>query len=109
MITFFKIIGFPTLKFFTKATGPDAPLSYEGPRTSADIVSYVIKKTGAASNEIKTVEELNTIIAGLEDGPVAIFFGTSEDDKDYPTYESVANELEGISFHHTYAPELREE
>lgn len=58
---------------------------------------------------IKTLEGLRETLANVEASPVAVFFATSEDDKDFNTYESVAKQLEGIQFVHITAPEAREE
>lgn len=50
----FEVKGFPTIKFFN--TGK--PTDYSGGRTSADIVSYMKKKSGPPAVTINTVEDL---------------------------------------------------
>jgi|JI9StandDraft_2_1071091.scaffolds.fasta_scaffold96281_1 protein disulfide-isomerase A1 len=50
----FKIQGFPTLKFFVN--GKDS--EYNGGRTKGDIITWMKKKTGPASSELKTVADV---------------------------------------------------
>jgi protein disulfide-isomerase A1 len=50
----FKVQGFPTLKFFVN--GKDT--EYNGGRTKADIVTWMKKKTGPATSDLKTVAEV---------------------------------------------------
>lgn len=53
----FDVKGYPTLLFFSK-TKPGKPVPFEGGRTTADIVAYVNKYSGPASQLVSTLEEL---------------------------------------------------
>lgn len=81
---------------------------YEGPRTSWDIIAYVLKKIGPPSKQVDNVEELHSIISNVKLGPVAVYFGTTEDDPNFIEYQYVAKRFELISFYHTFSPEALE-
>ena len=49
----FKFLGYPTIKFFTKGLGP---INYEGARTFEDVVAWINKKTGPATELLTTLE-----------------------------------------------------
>lgn len=65
----FKIQGFPTLKFFSN--GKD--LEYNGGRTKGDIVSWMRKKTGPASTELKSVSDVENFQKTAD--AVVVLFG----------------------------------
>lgn len=58
----FQVRGYPTLKFFRNGV----PVEYSGGRQSADIISWVNKKTGPPAKELKTVEEFEKFLKDNE-------------------------------------------
>jgi hypothetical protein len=44
-----NLIGFPTLKFFSKSRGLNRPADYEGERSSSAIVEWVLKRLSPAA------------------------------------------------------------
>lgn len=88
----FAIRGYPTLKFFRDGQ----PVEYNGGRTSADIVSWVNKKTGPAATELSTIAEAEAFLAANEIAIVA-FFKDRESDA-AKAYLSVAGSTDGFQF-----------
>jgi len=67
----FEIQGFPTLKFFTGSV--TSHVEYNGGRVSAEIVSWLTKRTGEVSQAINSQDELNALTA--KENVVVVFFG----------------------------------
>ncbi|XP_011208094.1 protein disulfide-isomerase [Bactrocera dorsalis] len=88
----FQVRGYPTLKFFRNGV----PVEYSGGRQSADIISWVNKKTGPPAKELKTVEEAEKF---LKDNEIAVvgFFKSQESDE-AKAFISVANALDTFVF-----------
>lgn len=61
-----SVRGYPTLKYFRNG----APVEYSGGRQAADIVSWVIKKSGPPAKELPSVEEAEKF---LNDNKVSLF------------------------------------
>jgi len=55
----YEISGYPTLKFFRKQDGPDAPVDFTGGRNAESIQAWVEKKSGPATAEL---EDLSSAI-----------------------------------------------
>ncbi|XP_028895073.1 protein disulfide-isomerase [Zeugodacus cucurbitae] len=88
----FQVRGYPTLKFFRSGV----PVEYSGGRQSADIISWVNKKTGPPAKELKSVEEAEKF---LKDNEIAVvgFFKNQESDE-AKAFVSVANALDTFVF-----------
>ncbi|CAD7005520.1 protein disulfide-isomerase [Ceratitis capitata] len=87
-----QVRGYPTLKFFRNGV----PVEYSGGRQSADIISWVNKKTGPPAKELKSVEEAEKL---LKDNEIAVigFFKNQESDE-AKAFVSVANALDTFVF-----------
>lgn len=72
----FKVEGFPTLKWFSNGN----PTEYDGGRTEKEIVSWINRKLGLSSKELKSVDELESQLENNE--LVVVYFGDSNDDKE---------------------------
>lgn len=88
----YEVRGYPTLKFFRKGV----PVDYNGGRQAADIVSWVIKKTGPPAKQLSSVEEADKF---KSDNNIAVigFFDDLES-KSAQVFISVASELDSIAF-----------
>jgi protein disulfide-isomerase A1 len=91
----FKIQGFPTLKFFSN--GKD--LEYNGGRTKGDIISWMKKKTGPASTELKTVADVENFIKTAD--AVVVLFGN----EGLSTYTDLNKAFDDIAFGNCSAQE----
>ncbi|XP_057492745.1 protein disulfide-isomerase-like [Actinidia eriantha] len=60
LATKFEVQGFPTLKIFRN--GGKSVQEYKGPREADGIVAYLKKETGPASTEIKSLEDVKSLI-----------------------------------------------
>ena len=60
LATKFEVQGFPTLKIFRN--GGKSVQEYKGPREADGIVAYLKKETGPASAEIKSLEDVKSLI-----------------------------------------------
>jgi protein disulfide-isomerase A1 len=101
----YDIQGFPTLKFFNKASKTVIP--YEGARVAEDIIAWVNKKTGPPSEEFDCLEGLATFIEKSATSPVAVFFG-QKDDQDLEVFKAVAAMHEKVVFGHTHLDDADE-
>lgn len=54
----YSVQGYPTLKFFIRGKEQ----TYEGGRTTADIVTWINKKTGPATQTLSTLEEVQAFV-----------------------------------------------
>lgn len=89
----FGIEGFPTLKFFVNGN----PVEYTGGRTESDIVNWIRKKTGPASKELNSVEEVENFHKGSE--VALVLFGDNA--ALFDIYERFAKSNDDISFAHS--------
>ena len=92
----FDVKGYPTLKIFRSG---EMSSDYNGPREAAGISKFMKSQVGAASKEIKTVEEAEKLLARSE---VVVFaFG------DQPDHTKAANKLrESVTFAHTTSEDV---
>ncbi|XP_039256695.1 protein disulfide-isomerase 2-like isoform X2 [Styela clava] len=90
----YKVQGYPTLKFFKNGV----PLEYQGGRTADEIVTWLEKKTGPPSRELKTKEELEKF-QGDNDVCVVAFFPDAESSNS-KVYIEVADGMDDVSFAH---------
>ncbi len=98
----FEIKGFPTLKLFAKGA---APILYEGQRTKNDIVSWLKKKAGPTSVELKSVDSAEQIISNNE---VAVVYFGDADSEGYKNYLTTALALDDVAFAHTHDDGVRQ-
>ncbi|GAB2224353.1 hypothetical protein Droror1_Dr00005108 [Drosera rotundifolia] len=67
----YKVVSYPTLKILRN--GGKIVHSYKGPRDADGIVAYLRKQRGPASIEIKSVEDISTVIGENNVAIVGIF------------------------------------
>jgi protein disulfide-isomerase A1 len=91
----FKIQGFPTLKFFSN--GKD--IEYNGGRTKSDIVSWMKKKVGPASVELKSVSDVENFQKTAD--AVVVLFGS----QGLSNYADWTKTFDDIAFGHCSAQE----
>ena len=91
----FGIKSFPTLKWLTDFG--KTRTEYEGGRTDAEIVNWINKRTGPASKQLNSVEELED--AKKNNKLTVVYLGADGTDE-FKTYESVARSLERQAFFH---------
>jgi len=87
----FAVKGYPTLKFFKNGT----PMEYAGGRVSADIKSWLLKKTGPPAVELKTVDEANTL---KEKDVVVIGFFKDQESEAAKEFLKVAGSMDDMPF-----------
>jgi len=92
LATQFGVQGFPTLKFFRGGK----PTEYNGGRTEAEIVSWLLKKSGPVAAKVTSEEEL-THLKEANDAFVLGFFA-SEESAEAKAFLAVAAEIDAISF-----------
>ncbi|KAM3147268.1 hypothetical protein pb186bvf_000519 [Paramecium bursaria] len=100
----YDVQGYPTLKFFVNGS----PLDFEGGRNAAEIIAWITKKTGPASQELNA-DDLQAFIDKASSSPVVVFFGTDADDKDFVTFKQVALSNEKLLFGHTFDQQAKEQ
>ena len=59
----YGVEGFPTLKYFPTASGE--PVDYNGGRKKADIVNWLTKKNGPATQVVSTAADLDVIAKSI--------------------------------------------
>ena len=55
LASLYGVQSYPTIKFFVDRR----PIDYTGNRGQADIVNWLIKRTGSPAVELKTIDDLN--------------------------------------------------
>ncbi|CAI5776210.1 protein disulfide-isomerase A4 [Podarcis lilfordi] len=98
----FDVSGYPTIKILKKGQ----PVDYEGSRTEAGIVDYMIEQAGPPSKQIQAVKQVQEFV---KDGDDVIIIGVFKGDQDpaYQLYQDAANNLrEEFKFHHTFSNEI---
>jgi len=93
----YDIKGFPTLKFFSKSLGGE-PIAYEAGRTAPDIVNWLKKKTGPASVEVKSAEDLEVQIGNND--VLVVFFGPTGTEA-HENFLKAAATFEDVAFAHS--------
>jgi protein disulfide-isomerase A1 len=88
----FKVQGYPTLKFF--ANGID--VDFTGGRTSADIVTWIQKRTGETTTSLADSEAVKAFIDSAE--VTLVYFAESENDDEYRVFKTVAMGFDDIKF-----------
>lgn len=87
-----KVSGYPTLKFYRKGSVID----YNGGRNADDIVNWVLKKTGPAAKELKSVIEAKSFI---DDHDVSIIgFFKDQESESAKVFMDVANGIDDYAF-----------
>lgn len=88
----YGVRGYPTLKFFRSG----APVEYNGGRQAADIVSWVIKKTGPPANELTTVAEAEEFLQANEIAVIGFF--KNKESEEAKAFLAVANSHDSFVF-----------
>ena len=70
----FEIQGFPTVKLFIKGE----PIEYTGGRKESEVINWMRKKSGPATKDLKTAEEVEKF--QKDNDVVLIYFGSDKDD-----------------------------
>jgi protein disulfide-isomerase A1 len=97
----FGVKGFPTLKFFIDGQ----PIDYSGAREEDAIYSWISKKTGPSTFEVKTVEEVKE----LQGKKIAVVLVTSQDNESVlKAFETLAASTDDVTFHYTFSPEVKQ-
>ncbi|XP_028395473.1 protein disulfide-isomerase 2-like [Dendronephthya gigantea] len=92
LATKFQVQGYPTIKFFKGGK----PIEYGGGRQSADIVSWLEKKTGPPAKSLESSEDVKKFI---DDKEVAVvgFFADLESAK-AKAYTGAADSIDDVEF-----------
>ena len=70
----FEIQGFPTVKLFIKGE----PIEYTGGRKESEVINWMRKKSGPATKDLKTAEEVEKF--QKDNDVVLVYFGSDKDD-----------------------------
>jgi protein disulfide-isomerase A1 len=97
----YEVRGFPTLKFFRNGK----PTEYTGGRTEDTIVSWIRKKSGPPSTELKTVKKAKKFIKKNEVAVIG-FFDDAEGEA-AATYNAVAGGNDEVPFGITTNADVR--
>ena len=86
----YEIQGFPTVKLFIKGQ----PIEYTGGRKESEVINWMRKKSGPATKDLKTVDELEKF--QKDNDVVLVYFGT--DKTDIEEFTKVARKNEDFPF-----------
>ena len=86
----FEIQGFPTVKLFIKGQ----PIEYTGGRKESEVINWMRKKTGPATKDLKTVDDVEKF--QKDNDVVMVYFGT--DKTDIEEFTKVARKNEDFPF-----------
>jgi protein disulfide-isomerase A1 len=96
----FGIKGYPSLKLFINGE----PVEYSGAREEDPIHSWIMKKTGPTTAELKGLEEL----AELQKKKIAVVLVAPADNENaLKAFNSLAASVDDISFHYTSADDVK--
>jgi len=94
--------GYPTLKFFRKGSSTD----YSGGRKAADIVSWIVKKTGPPAIDLASAEDLTAFMEKEE--LVVVGFFESKESEAAKVMLSLAVSMDEVKFGISVEPAVRE-
>ena len=101
LATEFGVEGFPTLKLFVNGE----PVDYQGERTEDAMYSFVSKKTGPASEQLSTEDQIKE----LEDQKISVLFFLPEDDEEtLKAFNAVAGKSDNVIFKYSFDNKLKE-
>ncbi len=86
----FEIQGFPTVKLFIKGQ----PIEYTGGRKDSEVINWMRKKTGPATKDLKTVEDVEKF--QKDNDVVLVYFGSKKEDIE--EFTKVARKNEDFPF-----------
>ena len=86
----FEIQGFPTVKLFIKGE----PIEYTGGRKESEVINWMRKKSGPATKDLKTAEEVEKF--QKDNDVVLVYFGSDKDD--IAVFTKVARKNEDFPF-----------
>ena len=86
----YEIQGFPTVKLFIKGQ----PIEYTGGRKESEVINWMRKKSGPATKDLKTVDEVEKF--QKDNDVVLVYFGT--DKTDIEEFTKVARKNEDFPF-----------
>ncbi|CAM9548969.1 protein disulfide-isomerase A4 [Lampetra fluviatilis] len=99
----FGVSGYPTLKLFRKGKAYD----YNGPREQYGIVSHMIEQAGPASQELKSVKQLNGFVQNGDDLVILGVFKNEQDAALQLFQETGNNVREEFKFYHTFEENIK--
>ena len=86
----FEIQGFPTVKLFIKGQ----PIEYTGGRKESEVINWMRKKSGPATKDLKTVEDVEKF--QKDNDVVLVYFGSNK--ADIEEFTKVARKNEDFPF-----------
>lgn len=89
----FEVQGYPTLKFFINGS----PIEYNGGRTHPEIVNWIKKKTGPASQALNDAAHLAEQKSANK--VLTVFFGA--EGAEFDAFKTAALSLDAVAFAHT--------
>jgi protein disulfide-isomerase A1 len=95
----YGIQGYPTLKLFVKGS----PVDYKGAREVNDMKEYILKKSGPATVEIKTLEELEKL---KQDNKVLVVYFGTDGSEELKQYQAAALTFDNVKLVHVFDTEL---
>ena len=96
-----NIRSYPTLKFFENGKSSD----YQGGRSTSAIYNYIRKRTGFASEEINSQDELNKL---MENKVSALYYLPKDDNEALEAFKQNGAEFLKVPFAHTFDKKLAE-